>query len=263
LSEQRTEVYDEKFFISWQDNVMELAKANLLKDNSLTPMVLALTVPGLIDGSLKGMVREMSPGMPVARLSEVPQDALTMCGIPLTLGYPQRLDFFMKHILKHDGLREMVQATLAAATLELGYEKACEHIYNGAMSGSDMDDKDVMFGYIRFVLAKLRALAFCHIHEGYTLISAYKTEEEKKKAHRILKRGGSIRDLPGSTEAIMVQMETRQFARMLVLPFNRTVRDTGKVTDFGELMVMPSDQAKGRMMGMLPRDDQKPATERV
>lgn len=234
----------------WQDVTLETARKNLADDNYLTPYVFMLVLPDRMKESAKRQLSFVKIRDDSAVDTREPVDWTAMDPEEFSVAIlPQeKTDEEWWHIAtellvppeKRPAL-EMLNALGAAAGKSPAVVR--KHFVEEALKQRGWEIKDLLALHIRDVLRRMGALAYCKVDDGYSLDETGPhgkpgplSEEEMKQriAEGRKKHPASLENYERATEAVLVQLETPTFVRLLTLPYQRTERNTGKVTAFAE-----------------------------
>lgn len=222
--------------------MLERAKSNLLEDNHLRPIAFVLTRAMEIDAEIRahGFVPESWAPVDPDLLASGP-NARVLLVVPLHYDDPEILLGMVQLTLDED---KKALFALATAVIADGVDNTAFAKAMGRMG------KDIVATFLVKLCERTKAEAIVKIDEVWML-----DESKRDKGVPFVPPRGSLADDPRATEAICATLECRSFARTVRLPYVRTKRGTGKVTDFGEPMAMDTRdegvEIKGRFMSLL------------
>ncbi len=235
---------------AWQQHVMNTAKAILQSEGHLSPML---------------FVRALKKNVPEHFLAQIPPEAqpdddVTVM-MPLNL---RRRDLLNIAMSMNDKVRETVEMLVSVKPDNFDDERLEKLLLGGIMTALNIEEKDLVAKGIIDILREFKAYAFIKVDETWRLMA--KAMEGKKRTDY----PKSLENEEAAGEAISVWMECDEFIRGLSVPFTRTVRNTGRVTGFGEQEEMlqikkgtDEEKAKGirlagRFVGMLEQSRKTP-----
>lgn len=253
----------------WQDGLMQMSQQLLLTDGFVASVAFVLTklqnvnYEKMQELGLKAKYAENPKGEEVS-----PEDLLdkahgqenVVFGLPIEMDNAEMLQFIQGHIISEEG-RESFKSFLEDAQRvadELGLEEGERNfrLLRVLRKVMGIDVKDVQMYKLKKVLQATDAIAVVQVRDSYTMAEGV-TEEEYRKA---TEEYGSLKDYPGSVEAIVGFMEGPGFHRIVSMPYYRKggKKDEGPVERIGEMKTSLSriddekDKVEGRLTHLLP-----------
>jgi hypothetical protein len=242
----------DKFLKDFQDTMLQRARDNLRGDGFLHPWVIALVSPRLVaDLDIQQKLRPMNDFKKDMR--DVPTDTLAMVIAPGHYTEELAFDFIMRQLPpdKRDYMTLMLTMTEGP---KLTAEAQREMFCRGFLKVKGLHEKDLYAAWLKDFLTRTHALAFLKVDDTWVLKTS--TPEAARK------HTGNLADNPDATEAIIVSMETKQFARIVAMPYEREARGEGPVKSFGEWFEYPTQMFEGRFTNLLQRDADLPKEQR-
>lgn len=250
---------DEAWLRGWQDSLTATAK-DIIYRKRLVPMVFMLTLPERIQDGFRSKLKRVDSAVDSVTLDGVdyvvamlPDYVVAM--LPVTYDWESMFDLATEYLVAKEK-RPLIRVPMEASK-EFGItpEEGHRAMTQALLGLAKMNEQDLMAIHIRSVLKKVGAMAYVKIDDGYAL-HVQGTSEEEVTART--SQQTSLAHEEAASEAVMSQMETPTFARLLTVPYKRTQRNTGKVVGFGEQKEMTArrdgkspSQLSGRFMWML------------
>ncbi len=233
---------------AWQNSVVEHAKAKLLRDGELVPLVYVLAKTKDVYGFVnrknhRAYDFEMRP-----RHDEEDLDAPSCIVIPLLFSDQARAAMIRHYIIGKEKFDETWnELKQAGDRMGLSRDRQIHHFCN-AMRGEPfhLDDVRIANHLIRDALKTTKAFAYLRVTEAYSVSRPNPSGSLKKPFE------GEVKDQPDSLEAILSVLETPSWARLYTVPFVRLECDKGMVTDFKDAVAIDqkSHETRGRLFGL-------------
>jgi hypothetical protein len=246
-----------------QDTHVEAAKKILLEDGHLRMLAFVCTSMDSVrsaklgtSATLKDM-ETMEPIVSSANSDGLP-NGMGMIGVPMESNEAM-LDMVLA--LWPDRAYIMHLAVRAGRELGLEEQEVYEKAMNAWFKATKVDEKDLACRYVRWLAEKVDAHAVMHVSEAWMAKSVTNMEYRAYKADP---KKHSLEHDTKSIESIKVSIDTHEFRRLVMVPFEReppakgAARDSGKVVSFGEPEIITTEGQglellAGRMIAFLAR----------
>lgn len=228
-----------EWFFGLQDSLLETAKQQMQREGTLTPFVFMLVQPETVSNSIQKNMRtlegesfETMPKNDEPVLAVLPQhkSASEWFAIAMELLIPAE---------KRAAIPSMLELGMTTGRT-LAQVKA--HFLKTVLDARGMDDKDLLAAHIKDVLKRTAALAYIKVDDGYVL----HCRPEDRREHP-----AGLENHEEASEALLIQLETPTFLRLLTLPYARTERNKGAFQSFGAVQERLDERGKGTLEGRL------------
>jgi len=236
--------------VRWHESTLDTAKKILLEQNRLYPVAFILARQMELDPYVRSKALELTTWQPLDLSGDNPAAyvvlsfALSYTDAAELLGYITFLapdPVQMEHDLHH--------AVAVGKGVVGSARKARQMVVDTFLRSQNCDGKDLASSFLRKMCHSVDAEAIVKVDEAWMA----RTTAPKGGVIADI-RGGlakNLEDEPTSIEVIMTNLETREGMRGVMLPFNRTQRNSGQVTGFGA-PVIHEDGLTGRFTDFLP-----------
>jgi len=249
-----------KFLEEWQDGLIEMARARLRAKGEIVPIVWMLTYAELVPEDLRAQCQPLGKG-------SLWSDAERFAVLVLPISHNAREVSEMLYALGDEEARAMLDTLkqLSKTVPGMTPTKFRELVVKAACEAQGWDVKDVVAAYIRHMLERSGAVAYVKNMDGWTAHTQESPGTSAQDARA--KLAPSLEDEPAASEAVISLLEHAEGVRMVLHPYQRRQRNTGKVKSWGDRRVTftprGSDDLSGRFMWMLPVPEHPPAGEGV
>ena len=210
MADQRYQIDELK---KWQDNVIEMAKKILRKNDELRPVAFFLTEKMNIDQDLQNAAlmlnRSDTDLTNLANAEEVkPADTVVLV-VDLAMSAEQALSVIKAQMPPRDAA---FVTALEAQGHKFGAKNPSETVVKVLMQRLGIDIKDVVAMAVQLVIKKTDAVAYIKVDETWMVEAKGKTEDDINKFRG---ENGSLENHPDAKEAITTFLETADFVRMV------------------------------------------------
>jgi hypothetical protein len=243
----------------WQETLLETAKSILLEQNRVFTQVFVLTRMMNVPETYKKKMMDLKTMRWAAELDDgSTPNAYVMLMFEVHYEDPEQLMAMITDMTPEPEKAKAILPVLISKGKELGVQNPERHVVNALkrMWGFG-HDKDVVAAFIANMVHDVEAEAWAKVDEAWTRHMEPEEGETPEEARKRVPE--SLENDNLAMEALMVSLETKTLTKLITLPFFRTERDTGRVTDFGKMNVMTDDgkgphRLTGRFVGFLRED---------
>lgn len=235
-------ILDEAFFKGWQDDALQRARRVLRREGKLRPTVIACVSPDLVDPSVIANCKPFDNSM---EWSSATPESLALIYLSGMLDYEMGLQCIQR-CMPPEG-RAMLELLRLAAP-----GNAAKHLCAAYCSMRGIHEKDLFAMVLKDFFKRTQALAYLKVDESWVLHA-----DADRKDYP-----DNLENVKEAKETLTVFMETKQFSRIVQLPFERTVRNTGRIASFGTADSTSFDRMEGRFTNLLQRDADLPREAR-
>lgn len=245
-----------KFLEEWQDGLIESARIRLRKDGEIMPLVWILTYAELVPQDLRDQCK------PIEKRGQlwVSDDRFSILVLPISHDFKHLRRMLWE--ISDEPSRERMAIIESVAPRVPGYtpDKLDRILVQSVLKAQDWDPKDIVASYIRRMLERSNAVAYVKNMDGYTLHQVAPPGSTKDEAVKNAPK--SLEHEPSASEALISLLEHAEGCRMVMHPYHRRQRNTGKLKSWGNRQVTftprGSDDLSGRFMWMLPVPEHPP-----